>query len=490
MERSLERPGICYQIYAEIGSGGMATVQYGRLLRAHGFTRSVAIKRLHPQFAKDPDFVRMFIDEARLSARLVHANIVATLDVIDGPDELALVMEYVHGESLWNLLRLANQFGQLVPLRVATALAASVLHGLHAAHEARNEQGELLDLVHRDVSPHNVLLGDDGIPRLIDFGIAKAVGRLRSTPSGEIKGKLIYMAPEQLTGNTVDRRADVYGAAAVLWETLTGLSLFEGSTESAIVHEVLLGTIEPPGQRRREVTSALDRIVMRGLKREPAERYATAREMALALERDVGIATQSEVADWLQSLAGGRLAERRRLLTELHESESARKTQLFPTPARAAAPSAASESQLRERALLSIKLQLAVGVAALLVTATALVWLRAKPAELSRPAPPPAATVAPAEDPVLAQPEAESEHTTSASAATDLEQPLPQGIAAPAEEPLPSLPPPQPTAAKPVAGAESKATAAPSGKAGKRSECTPYYYVDRQGVRRPKPECL
>ena len=161
--------GVRYEGLAVIGSGGMATVQYGRLHGPHGFVRSVAIKRLHPQFAQDPEFVKMFLDEARLTARLAHANIVATLDVIDGPGELGLVMEYVHGESLWGLLKLSNQYGQQIPVRIAAALAAGVLQGLHAAHEARDDLGRPINLVHRDVSPHNILVGSDGMARLIEY---------------------------------------------------------------------------------------------------------------------------------------------------------------------------------------------------------------------------------------------------------------------------------------------------------------------------------
>ena len=308
-----------YAVYGEIASGGMASVQYGRLLGPRGFSRAVAIKRLHAHFAREPEFVTMFVDEARLSARLVHANIIHTLDVIETPGEVALVMEYVHGETLWNLLRLARAEQKLIPLPVGCSLLASVLYGLHAAHEAAGDNGEPLCIVHRDVSPQNILIGADGIPRVLDFGIAKALGRLRSTPRGEIKGKLGYISCEQLRGEAVDRRTDIYGASAVFWEVLTGRVLFDGPSEPAVVHRVLYDSVAPPSSFRPELPATLDAIVLRGLSRERELRFASAREMALAIEREVGLASQSEVEAWLRELAGDRLDERGRVLAALQD---------------------------------------------------------------------------------------------------------------------------------------------------------------------------
>src|SRR5450432_3116813 len=179
-----------YALYGKLAAGGMATVHFGRLLGPAGFSRTVAIKRLHPQFAKDPEFVAMFLDEARLAARIHHPNVIATLDVVALEGELFLVLEYVQGESFASLLRAARDRRTPVPLPVVSAVMTGVLHGLHAAHEAKNERGEPLRLVHRDVSPHNVLVGADGVPRVLDFGIAKAAGRLQTTREGHLKGKL------------------------------------------------------------------------------------------------------------------------------------------------------------------------------------------------------------------------------------------------------------------------------------------------------------
>lgn len=447
-----------YETLAEIGVGGMATVHYGRLHAAHGFVRSVAIKRLHEQFARDPKFVAMFIDEALIAARLTHANIVATLDVIAAPGELGLVLEYVHGESLWNLLCLSRQYGKPMSTRVAAAIAVSVLHGLHAAHEAEDEVGRPLGVVHRDVSPHNILVGGDGIPRVIDFGVAKAVGRLHATPSGEIKGKLLYMAPEQLSAGVIDRRADVYGAAAVLWETLTGRAPWDGPSESEIIHAILLGTIDPPGRHRREVSRVLDEIVMRGLRRDPAARFETAREMALALEHGVGVASQSELADWLHDLAGGRLAERARLIAELHEHAS--QSTLAPRPAELAASRRARVAARWARLPVPSRSYLGLTAAALLLVALVL-WVRSH-------ALPTAMNVVAA--PGSAPPAVDQEHATSA--AEDPE--LPRGLA------------PPPAAAEPRPRSTPKRAAA----ADPKQACQPWFYVDRAGIRRPKPDCL
>src|SRR5687767_6563935 len=190
----------------------MARVHLGRLMGPAGFARTVAIKRLHEGLARSPEAAATLLDEARLAARVQHPNVVAILDVLAVDGELTLVMEYVHGESLAVLLRAARARGEVVPPPVAVQIVREVLAGLHAAHEARSEAGEPLGLVHRDVSPQNILVGLDGAARVFDFGIAKAAGRYQETATGQLKGKVSYMAPEQLLGQAVDRRADVFAA--------------------------------------------------------------------------------------------------------------------------------------------------------------------------------------------------------------------------------------------------------------------------------------
>jgi serine/threonine-protein kinase len=311
-ERSSEAPRTIgrYALHAEIASGGMATIHIGRLLGPVGFARTVAIKRLHPPLAKDPEFVAMFLDEARLAARIRHPNVVSTLDVVATEGELFVVMEYVPGESLARLLRAVRTAKEMVPVPVAGSIMVGVLHGLHAAHEARDERGDPLRIVHRDVSPHNILVGTDGDAHLIDFGIAKARGRMQVTRQGQIKGKLSYMPAEQLMGQALDHRADIFAASIVLWEALTGQRLFQGTDDGDVYAKVLLGKVDPPSLHAKSLNPEVDAIVLRGLSRDRAKRYATAREMALALEAAIPLAPPSQVGRWVEGLVGDALAER------------------------------------------------------------------------------------------------------------------------------------------------------------------------------------
>jgi eukaryotic-like serine/threonine-protein kinase len=310
-----------YALYDEIAAGGMASVHLGRLLGAAGFSRTVAIKRLHPQFAKDPEFVSMFLDEARIAARIRHPNVVSTLDVIALEGELLVVMDYIQGESLAKLLRASRQSKVPIPLRIVVAIMTEVLTGLHAAHEATSERGEPLDIVHRDMSPQNVLVGTDGTARVVDFGVAKAVGRLQVTREGQIKGKVPYMSPEQIRNDRVDRRTDIYAASVVLWEALAGKRLFEGS-DASLVYRVLEGKIEAPSAITPRVPAKVDQVVMKGLSGDPDSRFSTAKEMAEALEKAAVPATSREVGRWVEQAAAAVLATRAAKVVEVESSSS------------------------------------------------------------------------------------------------------------------------------------------------------------------------
>ena len=309
-----------YVLYGELASGGMATVHFGRLSGPVGFSRTVAIKRLHPHFAKDPEFVTMFLDEARLCGRIRHPNVVPTLDVVTTQGEIFIVMEYVAGEALSKLMRSSAQKNILMPPKVAATIMSSVLHGLHAAHITKDEHGRELGIVHRDVSPQNVLVGADGTARVLDFGVAKAAGRLQTTRDGQVKGKIAYMPPEQLSGAPVNRQVDVYAAAVVLWEMLTGRRLFDGETEAIVLARAIEGTVEPPSSHNAFLEPAVDAVVLRGLARDPEMRYATAREMALALEQTIGLASPSEVGEWVESVAGDELMSRAQTISAIEVS--------------------------------------------------------------------------------------------------------------------------------------------------------------------------
>lgn len=254
------------------------------------------------------------------------------LDVISESGELLLVMEYVHGESLSKLLRAAWSGGERVPLAVGAAIMSNVLHGLHAAHEAKDEKGRPLDIVHRDVSPQNILVGVDGVARVIDFGIAKAVTSGESTSTGIIKGKVPYLAPEQLEGEQATRRTDVYAASVVLWEVLAGKRLFEGNDDGEILRKILGMTVGAPSAYNPSVPAAIDEVVLRGLARAPGDRFATARDMALALEEVVHLATSSVVGAWAERLAENALARRAEELAIVEASDKVGASSRPPPP--------------------------------------------------------------------------------------------------------------------------------------------------------------
>jgi serine/threonine-protein kinase len=285
-----------------------------------GFARTVAIKSLHPQFARDPEFVESFLDEARLASRIQHPNVVSTVDVVTTEGEVFLVMEYVAGESLAKLVRSALKKGMEIPPSVALSVLAGMLHGLHATHEARNEKREPMNIVHRDVSPQNVLVGLDGIARVLDFGVAKAAMRAQATRDGQMKGKLSYMSPEQLNSREVDRRTDVFAAGIVAWECLVGRRLFAGSDPGEVLAKVLTLDIPSPRDVSLSVPEPISNAIMRALEREPDKRWATARDFAICLEQSGTMAAGHRVGEWVEEHATDALRERQRRVTAVESA--------------------------------------------------------------------------------------------------------------------------------------------------------------------------
>jgi serine/threonine protein kinase len=279
----------------------MGTVYLGRML-ADGMAKTVAIKVLHPHLAEDTEMVNMFLDEARVATRLRHRNLVGVLDMDMLAKELVIVMEYIEGTTLSKLMSQLRARGEKVPIGVAIRIILDGLTGLHAAHDLLDEHGQPLGLVHRDVSPHNLLVGTDGVTRLTDFGVALAAGRLASTqPDGTVKGKLQYLAPEQVGRRNVDRRVDVFAAGIVLWECFAGRRLFDAPTEAETVTRVLRDPIEPPSLLRSEVSTALDEVCLHALEREPNRRFSTALEFAEALRRAAGKIPEADTVGALVS---------------------------------------------------------------------------------------------------------------------------------------------------------------------------------------------
>jgi serine/threonine protein kinase len=300
----------------ELAAGGMATVHLGRMQGPAGFGKTVAIKRLHAQFAKDSDFSKMFLDEARVTSGLMHPNIVMTLDVLDETDGLYLVMEYVHGASLAMLQRDLDRAVKF-PHRIVSAIVSNFLEGLQAAHEATDDLGEPLGVVHRDVSPQNVLVSFAGIAKIADFGIAKAAGRMHSTGDGSAKGKLSYMAPEQVNTEPVTPRTDVYAAGIVLWECLTREKLVSGTSAAERLRALLELQVAPPSSIVPGIPPALDALVLRALEKDPAKRFPSAKAMATELQKAVPPASSIEVADWLRETFPQMVRDRDAALTQL-----------------------------------------------------------------------------------------------------------------------------------------------------------------------------
>jgi serine/threonine-protein kinase len=241
--------------------------------------------------------------------------------VISQNGEVFLIMEYVHGEPLSRLIVATNKRKEKVPPRIVAAVLSSALHGLHAAHEARDALGRPLGVVHRDISPQNIIVGVDGVTRVLDFGIARAAGRLVMTVDGAIKGKLAYMAAEHIRGEDIDRRADIYASGVVLWEALTCRRLHSGSGHALSAERASDGNLEPPSARVPGLPKAFDEITLRALRQRADERFPTAAAMAEALEATGMLATTSEISMWVQGLANETLQERARVLEKIETNE-------------------------------------------------------------------------------------------------------------------------------------------------------------------------
>ena len=267
-----------YQLLQKIGAGGMAEVFKARMSGEHGFEKIVAIKRIVPHMATNADFVTMFVDEAKLAAQLNHNNITHIYDLGKVDAWHYIAMEYVEGKDLRTLLKLSKERGFPLPAELALFIASKIANALDYAHRRPAPDGSELNLVHRDVSPQNILLSDEGDIKLCDFGIAKAASKVSTTMSGALKGKLQYMSPEQAWGKRLDRRSDIYSLGSVLFEMLTGAPLFQGETDMSVLESVREGEVAMPSSRGAGVPRRVDQIVLKALAKNPQERYQNASE--------------------------------------------------------------------------------------------------------------------------------------------------------------------------------------------------------------------
>jgi serine/threonine protein kinase len=274
-----------YLLVGELATGGMAELFLAVHGGLEGVLKIVALKRILPHLSRSPEFTQMFIDEARIAARLDHPNIVRTYEFDEFEGQYFTVMEYLAGEDLAKVLNRVVALQQPFPLELATSVIAQVCSALHFAHELTDPRGRPLGLVHRDVSPSNIVVTYAGEVKLIDFGVAKISVNARRTSTGTIKGKFAYMSPEQVQARNVDRRSDVFSMGIVLWELLTGRPLFTRKSEADTLYAIVNEPIPSVRRLRPEVPSELEAIVMRALARAPEDRYQTAEEMQLALDR-------------------------------------------------------------------------------------------------------------------------------------------------------------------------------------------------------------
>lgn len=347
-----------YEILTRIAPGGMSVVYLARRTGPAGFRRLVALKVCRPELRDDPEFVRMFLTEARLAAAIHHPNVVPILEVAQ-TEETYLVMEYVEGASLSSL----TENEARLPIPVVLRVCVDALRGLSAAHALTDDSGRKLGVVHRDVSPQNILVGVDGRARITDFGVARAAAQGTATASGVLKGKIAYMPPEQLRHEQVDHRGDIFAAGVVVWEALTGERLFRGETPVDTMARVLSAPIHAPSMLADDVPEALDDIVLRALSRDPETRWQTVGELADALcGAGVPLASPEVVRDVVLASAGAEIERLR--------SAARAPAQTDPTAdIRAPVPAEGTASTVRARRPRRARVALLVGLAVLIAIA-------------------------------------------------------------------------------------------------------------------------
>jgi serine/threonine protein kinase len=310
-----------YDLLTPIAQGGMAIVWAARLRGSRGFQKIVAVKAMLPSLSEDAAFEEMFLAEAELASRIKHPNVCEIFDVGEEDGTPYIVMEWVNGEPLSTLIKASKTKGP-IPLGVGVRIAHGAALGLHAAHEVKGEDGVLVGLVHRDVSPQNILVGFDGIVKVVDFGIAKATAANddKKTQAGQIKGKINYMSPEQTLGNA-DRRSDIFALGIVVYMLLTGKHPFAAESEMATLRRICSNeSVEPPSKIVAEIPPALDQAVMRALEKTPSRRFQTMAEFAGALEAArLAIAARAESPDvgaFVTERLGERVARRQRAIKD------------------------------------------------------------------------------------------------------------------------------------------------------------------------------
>jgi len=460
-----------YQLLKRIAKGGMGELYLARQAGMEGFEKLLVIKRILSHLAEDEEFVHMFLDEARIAARLNHPNIAQIFDLGQEGTFFYIAMEYAHGEDLRRMQRHAKSLDRRIPVPLACRIAADAAAGLDFAHRKADEQGQPLHIVHRDVAPHNILVTFDGGVKLIDFGIARARGRLTHTQAGGLKGHFEYMSPEQAAAEEVDRRSDLFSLGVVLHEALTGARLFKRESEAATLVAVSMCEVPPPSSLNPDVPPELDAIVLKALARDAGDRFGDAGSFRLAIEdwlvQARASASSAHLAAYMHNLYSERLAVEAKLGhpviedtgTPSHSSVNANPRQsTLSTRQPAVSATASTEPGRPTFARTALVAGLAGGLAAVLAVALLLLFERRQIAPAPAPAPiadalpaaprMPAPVVAPS--PAAAVPIAPPPAEVPAGAPVpDMAPPSPPAVAAaPATAPAPT---PMPAAAPAVA---------------------------------------
>jgi serine/threonine-protein kinase len=317
-----------YTLLNRIAVGGMAEVFLARQEGLEGFEKTICIKRIRPHLSSQPNFVQMFLNEAKLAAQLNHPNIVQIYDLGRVNDSYFIAMEYISGRDMSRIIPKAEKAGISFPMIYALRIASNVCEGLYFAHTKGDAYGNPLNIVHRDITPENILVSFSGTVKIVDFGIAKANTQLEQTRAGEIKGKLSYMSPEQCMGHQLDARSDIFSFGSVIYEWITGYKLFTGENEMAILKSIIDGKIYPPSYFKEDVPEAVERILMKALDKDKTKRYQSAWDMQFDIDTYLASSefTPSNIhlANFLKQIFGDEIEREQELLVK-HKEESERR---------------------------------------------------------------------------------------------------------------------------------------------------------------------
>lgn len=327
-----------YTLLNRIAVGGMAEIFLARQEGLEGFEKTICIKRIRPHLSSQPNFVRMFLNEAKLAAQLNHPNIVQIYDLGRINDSYFIAMEYISGRDMSRIIPKAEKAGIPFPMIYALRIASNVCEGLYYAHTKTDAYGNALHVVHRDITPENILVGFNGTVKIVDFGIAKANTQIEQTRAGEIKGKLSYMSPEQAMGAQLDARSDIFALGSVVYEWITGYKLFTGENEMAILKSIIDGKIYPPSYFKEDVPEAVERILMKALEKDREKRYQSAWEMQFDIDTYLASSefTPSNIhlSNFLKQIFGDEIEREKELVLKQRDAElSARAQQGSPPSA-------------------------------------------------------------------------------------------------------------------------------------------------------------